>query len=281
MNDLPDDSQIRELYASFGLAYYQSECLHRELCMAFAWSGLPSRNLITRPRVEEQLAQAYSLTLGTVVTKLNGILPDELYSELEIVVEKRNFLAHHFWFDRSHLMDSDEQLQQLIVELDGYTELFDQFYSKVFAWAEPRWQELGINDELTQDKLNLLQAGESEEPLPDKRSVKELNKKLNKRQCLIRVWELTVEEQQPLVFELADGSLWQLSDVGLGWTRFQKKDSGWVEHPKISPHLPANIFPRPKTTAPWDYEFTLANGAVLWIKPGHLAQTFLWGVRTH
>ena len=39
MSVRPDDDLIRELYARFGLAYYQSECLHRNLCIAFAWAG--------------------------------------------------------------------------------------------------------------------------------------------------------------------------------------------------------------------------------------------------
>ena len=59
MDDELDDDLIREVYASFGLAYYLSECLHRELCMILAWPELPSRDLITRPRVEERLAYAF------------------------------------------------------------------------------------------------------------------------------------------------------------------------------------------------------------------------------
>ena len=82
-----------------------------------------------------------------------------------------------------------------------------------------------------------------------------------------------------MIFELADGSLWQLSDVGLGLTRFQEIGPGWTEHPATKPHLPAEIPPRPQHAPPWDYEFTLSNGAVLWGKPGHGKATFNWGVR--
>src|SRR6266478_4591406 len=102
IDDEPDDDLIREVYARFGLAYYQSECLHRELCMILAWSGLPAHDLITRPRVEERLAQAFSLTLGDVAVKLLGVLPAELNAELQEAVEARNFLAHQFWFERAH-----------------------------------------------------------------------------------------------------------------------------------------------------------------------------------
>ncbi len=117
MNDKPNDDLIREVYAKFGLAYYLSECLHRELCMILALSGFPSRNLITRPRVEERLAQAFSLTLGDVAVKLQGVLPAELGRGLRMALGQRNVLAHQFWFERAHLMFSVSDVRRLLVEL--------------------------------------------------------------------------------------------------------------------------------------------------------------------
>lgn len=279
INDHPDDDQIRELYAMFGLAYYQSECLHRELCMTFAVSGLPPRDLITRPRVEELLAQAYSLTLGDVAAKLKGVLPAELYAELQTAVETRNVLAHRFWFERAHLMFNVENVRQLVAELNGYAGLFDRLDARVSAWAAPKRRELGVTQEVIQHSLSQILAGEADEPLPDRQAVRELEKKLSRRQRLIRVWESTLDDGQSLIFELADGSLWQLSDVGLGWTQFQEIGPGWTEHPVVKTHLPADILPRPQFAGPWDYEFTLARGVVLWVKPGRQKQTFKWGVR--
>lgn len=184
MSDKPNDDLIREMYARFGLAYYQSECLHRELCMVLAWSGLPSRELITRPRVEERLAQAFSLTLGDVVTKLDGVLPAEFADEVREVVDARNFLAHHFWFERAHLMFSVPDVRQLIVELDGYAGMFDRLDTRVSQWSEPMRARLGVTDEALEQTLSRILAGESEEPLPDRQAVKEQEKRLNKRQRL-------------------------------------------------------------------------------------------------
>jgi hypothetical protein len=281
MDDQPDNDLIRELYARFGLAYYQSECLHHGLCMILAWSGLPSRDLITRPRVEERLALSFSLTLGDVAAKLKDVLPTELGGEVRQAVDTRNFLAHHFWFERAHCMFSVDKERQMIAELDGYAEQFNRLDIRIDEWSEPKRRQLGLTEQVLQDSLTRILAGESDEPLPDRQTVRELEKKLGKRQRLIRVWEfISADDRKPLIFELADGSLWQLSDVGLGWTRFQEIGSAWTEHSVIKPHLPADILPRPKPTAPWDYEFTLANGAVLWVKPGSQKQTFRWGVRT-
>ena len=280
MANEPDDDLIREMYARFGLAYYQSECLHRGLCIVFAWTGLPSRDLITRPRVEERLAQAFALTLGDVSAKLEGVLPPELAGEIREAVATRNFLAHHFWFERAHLMFSVNNVRQLISELDGYAEMFDRLDARVSEWSEPTRQRLGLTDEVLQESLERTLAGKGDEPLPDKQAVRELEKKLSRRQRLIRAWEFSLEDgRRPLIFELADGSLWQLSDVGLGLTRFQEIGQGWTEHPAIKPHLPAEILPRPQDTAPWDYEFTLSDGAVLWVKPGRQKATFRWGMR--
>ena len=43
MDDRPDHDKIRELYAMFGLAYYQSEGLHREPCLIFGPSANRTR----------------------------------------------------------------------------------------------------------------------------------------------------------------------------------------------------------------------------------------------
>lgn len=280
MTDQPDDDLIRKLYARFGLAYYQSECLHRGLCIILAWSGLPSRDLITRPRVEERLAQAFSLTLGDAAAKLEGVVPAELTGEIQQAVDTRNFLAHHFWFERAHLMFSVIDVRQLIAELDSYAEMFDRLDARVSDWSRLIHQRLGLTDEVLEESLRRTLAGESDEPLPGRQTVRELEKKLGRRQRLIRVWQFALDDgRKPLIFELADGSLWQLSDVGLGWTRFHAIGPDWTEHPAIKPHLPAEVLPRPQPAVPWDYEFTLAKGAALWVKPGRQKQTFRWGVR--
>lgn len=177
-------------------------------------------------------------------------------------------------------MFSATNVRQLISELDGYAEMFDRLDARVDEWSEPTRQRLGLTEEVLQASLERTLAGEADEPLLDKQAVKELEKKLSRRQRLIRVWEFSMEDgRRPLIFELADSSLWQMSDVGLGLTRFREIGPGWTEHPAIKPHLPAEILPRPQHAAPWDYEFTLNNGAVLWVEPGRQKATFRWGVR--
>jgi hypothetical protein len=280
MNEEPDDDLIREVYARFGLAYYESECLHRSLCIALAWSTLPPPDLTTQPRVEERLAKAFSLTLGEVVDRLQNLLPEQFLTSLPLAVERRNFLAHRFWFERAHLMFSEEGGRRLIAELQEYCDAFDRLDKQTGVWLTLKRGELGFTDEMLHASLEEVLAGQ-DKPLPDKETVREIDKKLTRRQRLTRVWEFSLNDgRRPLVFELADGSLWQLCDVGLGWTHYQTVRADWVEHPGIKPYLPADILPRPEAQNTWDYEFPLAKGAVLGVKPGRQKYTFRWGIRT-
>ena len=275
-----DSELVRELYARFGLAYFRGDCLHRQLSMILAWSGIPQNTSLTRPRMEELLARSFSLTLGDVGTKLEQVLPPAFHDRLRDAVRRRNFLAHQFWFERAHLMVRVRDVLGLIEQLDDDAAVFERLDADVTAWSGLMQRALGITEATLAESLGQILDGASDDPLPDKRAVRDVERALGKRQRLVRVWDFALEDgRRPLVFEFADGSFWQLSDVGLGSTRFKEVGSDWVEHPAVRPYLPADIQPRPPVAASWDYIIQLAQGAVLWVKPGRQERTFKWGVR--
>ena len=112
------------------------------------------------------------------------------------------------------------------------------------------------------------------EPLLQKR-------KLRKQERIVRVWQFNLADTgKPLVFESDDGQLWQLCDVGLGWTYYNEVGSNWQENEIIAQYLPAAINPRPEGSKPWHYEFKLGKGAILWVQPGERDRSFEWGIRT-
>jgi hypothetical protein len=275
----PTDDLIKEMYARFGLAYYHSEVLHRGLCIILAWSDIPRWDLMTQPRIEEKLAHAFSLTLGKVIPELEGKMPAEFIASLKDALEIRNFLAHSFWFERAHLMFTATHVKQLIEELDSYTAVFDLLNSETSAWFEKWRRKIGITDLEFRDSIARTSCGEDLESLPSKEVVEVRKKKLRQRQRLIRVWESDqLEGGKQLVFEMQDASLWQLCDAGLGWSNFEHIEPDWTENLSIQAHLPADIIPRPRDAKPWEYEFALKDGVVLWVKPGKRRKSFRWGL---
>ena len=215
----------------------------------------------------------FLLTLGQITEELKTFLSQELFIKVKEGIEKRNFLAHHFWFERAHLMFSVAGLKSMIKELTELSSFFSAIDEEVSKFFKAKKNELGFTDDLVEFALLECVAGKPMEPLPCKR-------KLKKQEKIVRAWEFALSNGNlPLVFETDDGCLWEFCDVGLGWTNYEKTEKEWKLNEKIQPNLPATVNPRPENSTPWNYEFMLLNNTILWVKPGSLPRSFKWGLK--
>jgi hypothetical protein len=269
----PTPEEIKTVYTGFGYAYSCSENLHRELCHIYALTTFEKVSDVIAPRIEEMLVRAYSLTLGQVVNELINTLPVEIIPRLQKAVEKRNFLAHHFWFERIHLMFDVIGIETIRLELTELADYFDELDNDVTSYSAPLKEKFGLTKAIVQECMDELVAGKPAKPLPDYRM-------LNKRERLIHVWNVSTSKGKVLIFEVEDGSLWQLCDIGLGWTYFDSPEPDWMLVDEIQKHLPANINPRPTVSNPWEYEIKLSIRTSLWVKPGRHEMSYQWGVKT-
>jgi hypothetical protein len=106
-----------------------------------------------------------------------------------------------------------------------------------------------------------------------------LNRKLKGVVNLIAAWKVaTADDRQAVVFQEEAGDLWQLCDVGLGWTVFKEIGTDWTPEPTIQMHLPALVKARPETAGPWRYNLQIGPTAVIEVYPGKLPGTFRWSV---
>jgi len=132
---------------------------------------------MTTPRVEEKLAYAYKLTLGQIRDELKNIIPNDLFLKLNDGVEKRNYLAHHFWFEKIHLMVNSAGLEEMINYLKDFSALFKELDKNAMEYFEPIRNHLGITEELIQEELTKIKSGNAGplKPLPKKRKLKNKN----------------------------------------------------------------------------------------------------------
>jgi hypothetical protein len=264
---------IKEVFARFGTAYYESEVLHRGLCNIYALATFDKPESVTRPRLDEKLTYAYSHTLGQIIKESKHLFPTEIQEKLDLALSKRNFLAHHFWFEKNHLMFDEQGLLQLQQQLIAFTEFFDELDKTISKFFQPIRQKFGITDQMIQDIYERLLHGDQDEPLISQRTPK-------KQERLVKVWDVEVNDGLiTQVFETDDGNLWQLSDVGLGWSKFAKPESHWKVNEILQRYLPVNINARPSISESWNYEFQLAKGAVFWVKPGKREKSYTWGIK--
>jgi hypothetical protein len=267
------DDLIREVYTQFGLSYYFSECLHKELCNVYALLTFQDSEDMTRPRVEEKLAYAFSLTLGQAIRETKDILPNKLHEHLIVALEKRNYLAHRYWFERIHLMYSKQGLLEMKKELTELGNLFSNLDEEIGSYLKSKHASFGITEDLIEQSLEELLSGHANDSHISQR-------RLKKRERIIRVWDVKVPEGLVAqVFESEDGCLWQFCDVGLGWTRFEKPEVDWKSNETIQRYLPAYVDPRPLISEPWNYELALAKGVILWVKHGTEKRSYIWGLK--
>jgi len=248
----------REVYAKFGLAYFFSECIHRQLCNFYVFKDLDTLHDTIRPRLEEKMKYAYSMTLGRIYDELKDDLDENTIKQMDLVVEKRNYIAHHFWFEKCNMMNSITNLEQLLEELDDYVE----FFKMVDEWLTKNYRintdKLGVTEEMLQIELDKVLAGEPYEKLPELRFVK-------KNEKIVNVWNSpTNDKRSLLIFEAEDGLLLQLSDIGLSWY-YGKINDNWKLNEEFSKYLPALFNVRPEIEKPWNYKIKIENKAILQI----------------
>jgi hypothetical protein len=271
---------LKELYARFRLAYYHSEGIHKQLCLLLAISHITEKQTMTRPRFDELIVQAFSLTLGEVAREFEKQLPADFRQALSDVVQARNFLAHRFWFERVPQLMTAEGVMSLLQELDGYSTLFQSTNERFMQMFQQRFVEIGVTDEALTTTLSKVLGGDLLKPLPSREMIRRMEKKLKGKVGIAKVWEIEVSENMStLVFESIEGDLWQLSDVGLGLTESRQKEAFWVEQKLISEYLPAVIEPRPKGATEWNYKFDLNKAAKLLVRPGQTKGTFVWTIK--
>ncbi len=271
----PTSDDVKEVYARFGLAYYHAEVLSRGLCNLYSASQLPPSGPVTRHRVEEHLRTASEMTLGQLLPRLSTILPPPLLQRLADALERRNFIAHYFWFERIHLMPTLKGIETMLAELAQDTELFHTLDQEVEAITEPLHARMGLTPQLFATALKDIKSGKAGalDPLHQQRM-------LRKQETIVEVFNVpTASGHNVLVFQTDDDLLWQLCDAGLGWCPYNQVDPLWPKAQKFTSLLPARINPRPKASAPWNFEIRFGTLAALVVYPGKRSSEVIYNLR--
>ncbi|UWX03484.1 hypothetical protein H1235_10165 [Pseudoxanthomonas sp. NC8] len=163
MEDFPEDhgEQVKEIYARFGLAIYQAQCLEHGLVNALVMLDLiPNERHKAKSRseweglVDSFMDSKFELTLGRLIKALAAVtaVPDNLGQNLASALKLRNYLAHHYFRERSEAFVSAAGRRRMfdeLVEWHGQLSKADDELSLVVAPAAAR---AGLTPDL-QDKL--------------------------------------------------------------------------------------------------------------------------------
>lgn len=150
-----DPNHIKRVYEAYGLAMYQAQCLEKQLAMVYATHSKPPRR-ITKEELEQKLTRNFEQTFGRLFGNIRRTvhLTPDFESHMQSVVDKRNWLAHDYFWDRAGHFLTYAGRENMIRELTKLAEQFDvmdrQLETIYLKWMERN----GITKEHAQRALD-------------------------------------------------------------------------------------------------------------------------------
>ena len=151
LNEVPpvDVIDMKEVYAFFGLAAFNAQVLEKGLVNFAMAYRLLEDDILTREYWLINYESINSNTFGSLLKKVKRHvdIPKIVLEYLHKSLEKRNWLAHNFFSDRSmHMSDEDgmlvmiEELRELVSLFHITDKLLDTVYMNV-------WAKFGVDDD--------------------------------------------------------------------------------------------------------------------------------------
>jgi len=118
--DLPnEDARVREVYARYGLAMYYAQGMEVTLAnlLMVASLGVETKTVEDLDDLEQVLTTS---TAGRLLKRLwqSGLVTAQEETQCERAVNRRNFLAHHFFYEHARDFLTDGGKRTMLYEVD-------------------------------------------------------------------------------------------------------------------------------------------------------------------
>jgi hypothetical protein len=143
----PESEQIRNVYVQFGLAVYLTQCVERSLSMLLVTKYGPGVGQTTRGQFDKSLGSLHKKTFGALVQEFKKQVqdPPAFASDLDLALEKRNWLAHRYFWERAGHLMSEQGRGTMLLELEGAVEMLNALDEKIKSVALDWWDEAGLD----------------------------------------------------------------------------------------------------------------------------------------
>ncbi len=156
----PVSAQIKEVYARFGLAVYQAQCVERQIAILLATKHGPGVNRITRTQYDELLRSLFKKTFGSLANRLrkSARIPGDFERSLEKALEYRNWLTHHYFWERAGHFSTEKGRLFMIAELQEIVDFLGDLDRRSNAMVKEWSRENGVNEQAFEVEIeNLMQ----------------------------------------------------------------------------------------------------------------------------
>jgi hypothetical protein len=155
---VPKYEDPKEPYAFFGLAAYYVQCFEQSLILIIVALKATNRIILTTAEMEHAFERLDKQTLGILIKQLRDVMViDDKFSEtLAYLLEKRNYIMHHFFERNSEKWYGDASRRAMIDELRDLAQAFQDGDHMIVDLFKPLWARLGVTEESIQREMQKL-----------------------------------------------------------------------------------------------------------------------------
>jgi hypothetical protein len=150
--------QRRETFALYGLAMYHAQCVEKSLAILVS-SVFNKEFLPSEPdRREEIQDEVFAKTIGRLLNRLKKqvILPPNLDKMLITALQKRNWLAHNYFWERAVQLLTLSGRNKMMDELKGIIDFFSKLDVHLAKIYEKHLMKVGLSETTIDEKLKKL-----------------------------------------------------------------------------------------------------------------------------
>ena len=153
----------KEVYAYYGLAMYRAQCVEQSLIQLLIFFDFFKKNAtsFSTPELWETEFDRFDKsisekTMGRLLRHISplGILDEEAMSLLSVALNKRNWLAHHFFVDRAMDFVNETGRCGMIEELNQLIDLFNAVEDILQPLSSNAASRYGITDEVVEKMMS-------------------------------------------------------------------------------------------------------------------------------
>jgi hypothetical protein len=149
--------EVKEIYANFGLAIYQAQCLEHGLVNALVFlDHIPNKRKFATSAaewadsVDSFMESKFEHTLGRMIRELGLVTAVDagLQDLLSQALKRRNWLAHGYFKDRANEFLTEKGRAQMLLELNESQELLASADAALELAMKPAMERIGLTDEV-------------------------------------------------------------------------------------------------------------------------------------
>ena len=154
--DVSDDDDDKDLFSFYGLCAYYAQVLEQNLVNLAAILSTQNLSTVTAKAMEKAFLEVDKKTLGKLIRNVKESdlsIPKNLENELGDILQKRNYLVHHFFSTNDRTLFSRHGRLQLINELREMTIHFQEIDKKLEVITLSLYKKIGITEDIIEQEI--------------------------------------------------------------------------------------------------------------------------------